>query len=169
MKILRTMKTALTTMLAISTCLAGCSSSSSNGTQKSGPQLTPEQEVATGALCTKLESCSLVTASQMQQCKTQMAGALQIIPDPDAFATCVNGLTCADLQDSSSSKIVACVDFDRTSYVCSDSSTLYGCTNAGKCGSVSCTQVCSLMGYTFDHCGASNDANKAANVCWCRA
>jgi len=60
-----------------------------------GKKLTPEQATAAGAMCNRAKECGLVSSSQMQQCKEQIAGALQIFPDPDAFATCDQAMTCA--------------------------------------------------------------------------
>ena len=109
----------------------------------------------------------------MQQCKQEIAGVLQIFPDPDAFSACVNGLTCSDLESSDPTKVQACLDLDTTTIACESSGqTLHACTNTGKCTSISCPDVCSLVGYTFDHCGfdssKSNGTSNGWDVCWCR-
>ena len=134
-----------------------------------GPKLTPEQKTGATGLCQKASSCGLVPASQMSDCVNQFAGALQIFPDPDKFSACVNAMECSAIEEGDSQALMACMDLNRDSYVCSDSSTLTGCDFAGKCASADCHDVCELMGgYTFDHCGASNNSQKAKNICWCR-
>jgi hypothetical protein len=168
------------TMLAFSMCLVGCGGSGgpkltpeqdAGSSDSGGAKLTPEQDAGSTALCDKAAQCAGVSSpssSEMQQCREQIAGALQIIPDPDAFTACVNSLSCTELQSSDSSKVRACADLARDTFVCSDSATLRGCSNSGKCTSISCPDVCALLEYSFDHCGASNDPAKAASICWCR-
>jgi hypothetical protein len=134
-----------------------------------GPKLTPEQKTGATAVCQKASSCGLVSSSQMGECTNQIAGALQIFPDPDKFSACINTMACSALESGDSKQLITCMDLNRDSYVCSENSTLTGCDNAGKCATISCSDVCDLMGdYTFDHCGASNDSSKAKNICWCR-
>lgn len=141
----------------------------SGGSGGGDPILTPEQETGATAICEKAGSCGLVSSSEMSECKDQFAGALQIFPDPDKFSDCINTMECSAIEDMDTQTLMACLDLNRDSYVCTDSSTLRGCDTSGKCASVACTDVCELMGgYTFDHCGASNNSQKAKNICWCR-
>ena len=176
------------TMLAFSLYLVGCGSGGGpklipeptddggpkltpEQTDGGGPKLTPEQTAGGTALCTKAAACSGGTSpssSDMNQCVDEIAGVLQIFPDPDAFSACINGMSCLVLEGSDPAPIIACADFNRESFTCSDAETLYGCGNSGKCTSISCPDVCALMNFSFDHCGASNDTSKAANICWCR-
>lgn len=135
----------------------------------SGPKLTPEQEIAATAMCKKAASCDGVsspTSSDMNRCKEEIAGALQIFPDPDAFAACVNGLTCDEVENDEA--ILTCVDWNYSTLKCSatTSGQLDGCNNAGKCAAVSCVDVCELMGDTYDSC--AHDAGRGWDVCWCR-
>lgn len=151
-----------TLMLAVAMFAVGCGGGG-------GPKLTPEQKTGATALCTKAANCAGVSnpsSSDMNECLGKAAGALQIIPDPDAFSACVNALSCSEMK--SEGKLQACVDFNHSSFVCSDSETLYGCSNSGKCTSISCPDVCDLMEGSFHHCGASNDPSKAVNICWCK-
>lgn len=136
----------------------------------SGPKLTPEQEQGATALCKKAASCEGVanpSSAQMNQCKEQIAGALQIFPDPQAFATCLDTLTCSQVE-SDEQAVIDCVDWDTSTLKCSTTraNVLNGCNSAGKCASANCVDVCKLMGYTYDHCGYSSD--KGWDVCWCR-
>jgi hypothetical protein len=149
-------------VFAVSVCLLGCGGGG-------GPKLTPEQKIGASALCSKAANCAGVSnpsSSDMNECMSIAAGALQIIPDPDAFSACINGLTCSEL--NTESKMRECVDFDKASFTCPGGDSLYGCNNAGKCTTISCPDVCDLLGGSFHHCGASNDSTKAANICWCQ-
>ena len=147
--------------LVLSFLGAGCGSG--------GPKLTPEQKTSATSYCQKGVTCGELTSSEVNQCVTMVAGAIQIFPDPDKFSACVNSLSCSALTSDDPQELVACMDLNRDSYVCSGSDTLTGCDNAGKCASASCSDICDLVGYTFDHCGASDDLKKAKNVCYCRA
>jgi hypothetical protein len=133
-----------------------------------GKKLTPEQATAAGAMCSRAKDCGLVTSSELQQCKEQIAGALQIFPDPDAFAACVQAMTCSDLANADTDSISACLDLDYDTITCStDSSTqLGGCSNTGKCTTVNCPDSCDLLGGTFAYCGY--DSARGWDVCWCR-
>lgn len=84
-----------------------------------GKKLTPEQATAAGAMCNRAKECGLVSSSQMQQCKEQIAGALQIFPDPDAFAACVQTMTCAELEEGDEEKIKTCTDWNYDTIKCS--------------------------------------------------
>jgi hypothetical protein len=147
-----------TTGIALGFLFVGCGGGG-------GKKLTPEQSAAAGALCDKFAGCSgeTVSSSDMQQCKEQMAGALQIIPDPQEFTQCVDGLTCSQVEDSTS--IRSCVDLDTSTIYCTGASTLHACSNSGKCTSISCPDVCALVDATFDHCGY--DSDRGWDVCWC--
>src|SRR5664279_2658137 len=151
------------TMLMILACVAGCGGGSGKGlTTGSGPsnpnvnpdsgvRMTPEQVTGSTALCNKGMSCGEVTSSQMQQCTQQIAGALQIIPDPNAFSACIQGLSCSDLSGSDETKVQSCLNLDTTSIKCeSGGQTLHACANSGKCVSISCADACPLLGGTFD-------------------
>jgi hypothetical protein len=100
----------------------------------------------------------------MQECKEQIAGVLQIIPDPEGFAACAGGLTCSQLEDDEDA-IRACLDLDTSTIQCTGASTLHACTNSGKCTSINCPDVCALLDATFDHCGYESD--RGWDVCWC--
>ncbi len=172
-------KMVLFTFAALVFSLVGCGSGGSGngknpfggggtgGTGGSNPILTPEQETGATAVCERADSCGLLSSSEVSECPDQIAGMLQVIPNPDKFSTCVNSMTCSALEDTQS--LLTCLDLNKNSYACSGSSSLTGCDNSGKCATVSCPDVCELMGgYTFDHCGASNDTSKAKNICYCR-
>ncbi len=133
----------------------------------SGPKLTPEQDQGATALCKKSATCD-PTTPPMNQCKQLAAGALQIIPDPQAFAACIDALTCDQLENDEAA-VIACVDWDNATLLCSttDPNVLNGCNHAGKCASANCNDVCKLLGGTYDHCGY--DSSKSHDVCWCRA
>jgi len=164
MEIQGTTSRRLNTALMILVCVAGCGGGNGNGLK-----LTPEQEVGAGAVCNKAASCSgqSVSSSDMQTCKEQIAGALQLFPDPDAFSTCIQGMSCTDLENGDATKIQACVDFNTSTIKCeSDGTSLHACSNSGKCTSISCADVCPLLKGTFDHCGYNS--SKGWDVCWCR-
>jgi hypothetical protein len=149
---------------ALAVALIACGGSS-------GPKLTPEQEVGATALCKKGAACEGVTnptSAQMNQCKEQIAGALQIFPDPQAFAACIDALTC-DQVENDADAVIACVDWDTSTILCSttNANVLNGCNHAGKCAAANCNDVCKLLGGTYDHCGY--DSSKSHDVCWCRA
>jgi hypothetical protein len=133
-----------------------------------GKKLTPEQATAAGAMCSRAKECGLVSSSQMQQCKEQIAGALQIFPDPEAFATCVQAMTCTALENGDEAEIEKCTDWNYSTIKCSttNSSQLGACSNSGKCTSINCPDVCDLMGGTYAYCGY--DSDRGWDVCWCR-
>jgi hypothetical protein len=136
----------------------------------SSANLTPEQDASATALCGKTLSCQGVanpSAEQMNQCKDSWAGDLQIFPDPQAFASCINSLTC-DQIDNDEQAVMGCADWDLATLKCSatDSDVLNGCNHAGKCVAANCNDVCKLMGYTYDRCGY--DAERSADMCICR-
>jgi hypothetical protein len=132
----------------------------------SGKKLTPEQETAAGALCGRAKDCSLVSSSEMQECKQQIAAGLQIFPDPEAFASCVQALSCSELADPSDDSITTCTDWNYSTIKCSGESTLGACSNSGKCTTISCPDVCNLMDGSFAYCGYDDD--RGWDVCWCR-
>ena len=98
-----------------------------------------------------------------QECQQLTATMYDFIPDPDYTNNCINGLSCAQLSDTTS--VQGCLDLDDASIVC-NGSTLHGCSNTGKCSDVDCTSVCGLLGLTFDYCGF--DSSKNHNVCFCQ-
>ncbi len=151
------------TVVVVFACLAGCDSGSD------GPNLTPEQKAGATAVCQKLASCEgfEYSSSEMSECVIEGVLALQLFPDPDQFAECINSMSCSEIEEIALSQILACLDTNRDSYVCTDSTTLTGCSNSGKCASISCPDFCRLDGLKFHHCGASSDPEKLANVCWC--
>lgn len=151
-------KTVLFTFAALVFSTLGCGGGG-------GPKLTPEQKTGATAYCEKGVTCGELSSSQMNLCMSQVAGALQIFPDPAKFSSCVNSLSCSEVEDFPT--MLTCMDMNRESYVCGDNGTLTGCDNAGKCASISCSDVCDLIGGSFHHCGASNDSSKAKNICWC--
>jgi hypothetical protein len=153
------------TVLMILVCVAGC------GGGGKGLKMTPEQQTGATALCNKGMSCGEVTSSQMQECTQQIAGALQVIPDPDAFSTCIQGMSCSDLDGSDETKVQSCLNLDTTTIKCeSGGQTLHACSNSGKCVSISCADACPLLGGTFDHCGFDSSKGEGTgwDVCYCR-
>ncbi len=100
----------------------------------------------------------------MQQCKQLVAGGMQIFPDPEGFAACIDSLTCTELEDEAS--VSDCADWNTSTIKCSGTATLGACSNSGKCTTIDCSSVCSLMQGTFDHCGP--DSSRGWDVCWCR-
>ena len=126
---------------------------------------------AASSVCEKAAQCSNYhpSGSEMNECKQAVAPALQILPDPESFTTCMKQLDCATLNDDTADNpaILACLNLDMTSIHCnSDQKTLHACTNNAVCSDIDCTEACSYVGWTYMYCAA--DSSRGHDVCWCQ-
>jgi hypothetical protein len=115
---------------------------------------------AEGAFCAKMVECG---SGDQATCQPLAQIMLQgIVPDPDYFQTCVQGLQCSQLLDQTA--VQGCVNLDEAATVCSGAS-LHACAQTGKCVDVSCATACGYLGLSYDHCAF--DASKNHDVCYC--
>jgi hypothetical protein len=115
---------------------------------------------AEDAFCAKMVQCNYSDQASCQPVAEMMLGG--IVPDPDYFQTCVQGLQCSQLLDQTA--VQGCVNLDDAATVCSGAN-LHACAQTGKCVDVSCATACGYVGASFDHCGF--DASKNHDACYC--
>jgi hypothetical protein len=141
---------------------AGCGSGDGAG-------MTPKQKAGASFYCQRMVTCKFLSSSEVGKCINDVIGTIQVIPDPDTFAACLETVPCGEMGTISATRIFECMDANLDSYICSDGDGLTGCTNSGKCDSVSCPEVCAAKGdYKFDHCGETRDSERQKNICMCR-
>jgi hypothetical protein len=136
-------------------------------TKDAAPELSPATAAAGAAaeaLCSRTAECSNtpLSSSEATLCRTVFQGTLQLVPDPSAFATCIEALDCARLSDAAS--VQTCLALDNETVRCDDE-VLHGCSNSGKCTEIDCATACHWLALSFDHCGF--DAAKTHDVCFC--
>ena len=156
---------ALLLFLPLSSCGGG------DGT----PPLTPTQakmDQGATSICQKAAQCSSssMSASDMSECKQEMAVALTVLPDATRFQSCITQLSCTTLMDDTAvqSALKGCLNLDLTSIRCnSDQKTLHACTNTPVCSDMDCGEVCTYFAESsFVNCGY--DSSQGHDVCWCQ-
>jgi hypothetical protein len=142
---------------------AGCGSGDGAG-------MTSKQKAGASFYCQRMVTCNVITSSEVGRCMDDVIGAIQVIPDPDTFATCLETVPCGEMGRISAAQVFKCMDADLFGYVCTEDDGLTGCTNSGKCDSVSCSAVCAAKhaDLKFDNCGETKDSERQSNICMCR-
>jgi hypothetical protein len=163
---------ALLLLIPLSSCGGGDGTSDWDSLPASQTPTQAKMDQGATSICQKAAQCSSssMSASDMSQCKQEIAGALTILPDATRFESCVTQLRCTTLMDDTAvqSALKGCLNLDMTSIHCnSDQRTLHACTNTPVCSDMDCGEVCTYFaGATFVNCGY--DSSVGHDVCWCQ-
>ena len=129
---------------------------------------------AVRTLCQRILACmgddGPVTAPSLDLdlCAEDLELLSLLLPDPGAFASCVDRLSCQDLMDFESvmASALLCSQVDRAASRCAGPATLEVCTTGGACRLASCAVVCAVTqeGSTGGFC----EMNDKGPYCGCR-
>jgi hypothetical protein len=163
---------ALLLLIPLSSCGGGDGTSDWDSLPAAQTPTQAKMDQGATSICQKAAQCSssAMSASDMGDCKQEMAVALTVLPDATRFQSCITQLGCTSVMDDAAvqAALKGCLNLDLTSIRCnSDQKTLHACTNTPVCSDMDCGEVCTYFaGGSFVNCGY--DSSQGHDVCWCQ-